>query len=227
VGSRPAEPDASRYPASARIESSFACLEVMASRSSLSGRGARCARGQRVSTHSSAGRRSESDAAVRSSIIQGQNLGYWAGCHGVPDRLSGRDGESAGPRESARERVRCRPYPGRPRACSTSEVVCPSARSMQAVTSGSETGMTGFVRTTASEVFGHALPVSSWEERGSRSLARAEAIHAARTTGHRSRPSEERRCLPLCGRANVPRRGRKRRRHVLPPCTGKVVGSLG
>jgi len=43
VGSRPAEPDASRYPASARIESSFACLEVMASRSSLSGRGARCA----------------------------------------------------------------------------------------------------------------------------------------------------------------------------------------
>jgi len=87
VGSRPAEPDASRYPASARIESSFACLGVMASRSSLSGRGARCARTQRVSTRSSAGRRSEMDAAVRSSIIQGQNLGYWAGCHGLASSL--------------------------------------------------------------------------------------------------------------------------------------------
>jgi len=84
VGSRPAEPDASRYPASARIESSFACLGVMASRSSLSGRGARCARRQRVTTRSSAGRRSETDAAAHSSIIQGQNLGYWVGGHGAP-----------------------------------------------------------------------------------------------------------------------------------------------
>lgn len=64
-------------------------------------------------------------------------------------------------------------------------------------------------------------------ERALRSLARAEAIHAARTKRCRSHPSEERRCLPLRGRANVPRGGRKRRRYVLPPCTGEVVGSLG
>jgi len=158
---------------------------------------------------------------LQSSRAKTSDIG-WA----VTALLGESRGTSAGPRDSARERVRRRPYPGRSRACSASEVVCSSARSMQAVTSA-ETGMTGFVRTTASEVSGHALPVFSFEERGSRSLARAEAIHAARTAMHRSRPSEERRCLPLCGRANVPRGGRKRRRHVLPPCTGKVVGSLG
>lgn len=40
--------------------------------------------------------------------------------------------------------------------------------------------MTGFVRTTASEVPGRAFPLHSCEGAGSRSMARAEAIHTAR-----------------------------------------------
>jgi hypothetical protein len=166
VGSRPAEPDASRYPASARIESSFACLEVMASRPSLSGRGARCARRQgssekRVSTHSFAGRRSEMDAAGRSSIIPGENPGYWAVYHGAPDRLSGRSGEVG---RSSRLGAGARSSSSVPRAIASvlGERGRLSLRKEHAGSQvGSETGMAGFVRTTASEVSGHALPVPS------------------------------------------------------------------
>jgi hypothetical protein len=53
VRSSPAEPGASRYPASARYRFVDCMFRVTASRSSLSGRGARCARRRRVSTHSS------------------------------------------------------------------------------------------------------------------------------------------------------------------------------
>lgn len=88
---------------------------VTASRSSRSGRRARCARGKRVLTHSSEQRRAETDAAAPNKP-QGQNLGMGA----VTAFFSRR--ESACRRDSSRERVLRRPYPGRRRACSTSEV---------------------------------------------------------------------------------------------------------
>jgi hypothetical protein len=233
VRSRPAEPDASRYPASARIESSFACLEVMASRSSLSGRGASYAPTQR-----------SSEKRVVDALLcrQAQRNGCGSLLFNHPGPkprilggLSRRSGSSFGTvlrtGRSSRLDAGARSSSSVPRAIASvlGERGRLSLRKEHAGSRvGSEPGMTGFVRITASEVSGHALPVpSTCEEQGSRSLARAEAIHAARTTRRRSRPSEERRCLPLCGRANVPRGGRKRRRHVLPPCTGKVVGSLG
>lgn len=60
-----------------------------ASRSSLSGRGARCARRRRVSTRSSSGRRSERDAMARSPIPR-LNPRNRAGRHGLSSRSSGR-----------------------------------------------------------------------------------------------------------------------------------------
>lgn len=136
---------------------------------------------------------------------------------------------SACHRDSTRERVRIRPYPGRCRSCSTCEV----ASSLQQDTRGGQSCRARKPARRTSSVpprqrFLVARFLSTPREGESlRSLARAEARHAARLTRRRSHPSEERGCLPPCGRANVPHGGRKRRSYVLPPCTGKVVGSLG
>lgn len=62
---------------------------LTASRSSLSGRGARCARRRRVSTRSSSSRRSERDAMARSSIPR-LNPRNRAGRHGLSSRSLGR-----------------------------------------------------------------------------------------------------------------------------------------
>jgi hypothetical protein len=230
-----------QWPETGRIALSSECSyrfvvcmsRVMASRSSRSGRGARCARGKRVLTHSSDQRHAETDAAAPNKT-QGQDLGMGA----VTAFFSRR--ESACRRDSARECVLRRPYPGRRWACSMNEVrpfLCeekppPTKYEGRAVESGSESGMTGFARTTASEVPGRRVPPPlrpSCEGEGevSRSMARAESDPYRTRVRRRSRPSEERRCLPPHGRANGPCGGRKRRRYVMPPCTGKVVGSLG
>jgi len=71
-----------QWPETGRIALSSECSyrfvvcmsRVMASRSSRSGRGARCARGKRVLTHSSDRRHAETDAAAPNKT-QGQNLG--------------------------------------------------------------------------------------------------------------------------------------------------------
>jgi hypothetical protein len=157
---------------------------VMASRSSRSGRGARCARGKRVV-----------DALLRPTArrngcgtpnkTQGQNLGMGA----VTAFFSRR--ESACRRDSARECVLRRPYPGRRWACSTNEVrpfLCeekppPTKYEGRAVESGSESGMTGFARTTASEVPGRAFLRPSIARARSRGPWLApKAIHTARAS---------------------------------------------
>jgi hypothetical protein len=233
VRSRPAEPGASRYPASARIDSSFACLESWHRALLVAEEELRCARGKRVLTHSSDRRHAETDAAAPNKP-QGQNLGMGS-CHGLlltkrvgmSSRLgAGACSSSSVPRAAAGVLSEL----GRPFLCE--EEPPPTKYEGRAVESGSESGMTGFARTTASEVPGRRVPpplVPPCEGEGevSRSMARAESDPYRTRVRHRSRPSEERRCLPPHGRANGPCGGRKRRRYVMPPCTGKVVGSLG
>jgi hypothetical protein len=181
-----------QWPETGRIALSSECSyrfvvcmsRVMASRSSRSGRGARCARAKRVLTHSSDPRHPETDA-VAPNKNQGQNLGMGA----VTAFFSRR--ESACRRDSAREHVLRRPYPGRRRACSTNEVrpfLCeekppPTRYEGRAVESGSESGMTGFARTTASEVPGRAFLRHSMRAARSRGPWLApKAIHTARAS---------------------------------------------
>jgi len=87
---------------------------VMASRSSLSGRGARYARRQKVATRSSApgGPKWMRQLTLQSSRAKTPDIGWAVTALLVSCRKASR-GESAGPRDQARERVRRRPYPGR------------------------------------------------------------------------------------------------------------------
>lgn len=227
-----------QWPETGRIALSSECSyrfvvcmsRVMASRSSRSGRGARWAR-----------RDEGVDALLRPTVRRN-------GCGSSPAKPKAKTSEwaavtaffsrreSACRRDSARERVLRRPYPGRRRACSTVEVAHFSLRreapSNKIRGAGSRVGL-GIrhdrlrsyhrVRGARSCV----PPPLPCEGEVSRSMARAESDPYRTRVRHRSRPSEERRCLPPHGRANGPCGGRKRRRYVMPPCTGKVVGSLG
>lgn len=210
--SRPAEPVASRYPASARFESSFACLESWHRAPLLAE--------EELGTNEGRGCRR---APLPGTDRNGCGSSLFNHSRPKPRILGGLSRRSSSKAEKSRQVLEIR------RGSAFVVVRTPggSERARRARSSvppqgacGHHVGLgirhEGFVRTTAPEVSGHALPVFSCEEQGSRSLARAEAIHAARRTSRRSHPSEERRCLPLCGRANVPRGGRKRRRHVLP-----------
>jgi hypothetical protein len=119
--SRPAEPGASRYPVSARIDSSFACLDSWHRAPLLAEEEAR------------AGTRTEGVDAllVRMHVRNGcgshpknpkAKTSEWVAV--TASRHFSREGAGklACRRDSARERVRCRPYPGRHRACSASQV---------------------------------------------------------------------------------------------------------
>jgi hypothetical protein len=116
-----AEPGASRYPVSARIDSSFACLDSWHRAPLLAEEEAR------------AGTRTEGVDAllVRMHVRNGcgshpknpkAKTSEWVAV--TASRHFSREGAGklACRRDSARERVRCRPYPGRQRACSASQV---------------------------------------------------------------------------------------------------------
>jgi hypothetical protein len=211
VRSRPAEPGVSRYPASARIDSSFACLQAR-HRAPLLVEG-------ELGMHEAEG----VDALLHQQHFRN-------GCGSSPyttearpsvwvavTALSSRS-ESVCQSDSARERVGRRPYPGRQPASSTTEVAFPPREGRQSHRARNPGGRLR----PYDRVRGVQLSVTSplhARERAPRFLARAEASHTARTVGRRSHPSEERRCLPPHGRANVPCGGRKRRRYVLPPCS--------
>jgi hypothetical protein len=202
----------------------------MASRSSRSGRGARCARGKRVLTHSSDRRHAETDAAAPNKP-QGQNLGMGS-CHGL--LLTKRVGMSsrlgAGVCSSSsvpRATVGVLSELGRPISLRR------EAPSKKIRGAGSRVGLgirhdrlRSYRRVRGARSSRSSHPSMRGGE-VSRSMARAESDPYRTRSRHRSRPSEERRCLPPHGRANGPCGGRKRRRYVMPPCTGKVVGSLG
>jgi len=182
--SRPAEPGASRYPASARIDSSFACLESWHRAPLLAEEEARQVRGQRVSTHSS----SRCPPKRMQSVTlksQGQNLGMGS-CHGIFERKYRRVSET----RRVGSLVVVRTPGGSWRAQRTRSPQSPLRRGVpsnqyegRAVTSGSEPGMTDIVRHNAPEVSGRALPLHSMGGRGLSGLWLApKANHAARTT---------------------------------------------
>jgi hypothetical protein len=111
-----------------------------------------------VLTHSSDQRHAETDAAAPSKN-QGQNLGM-GGCHGLlltkrvgmSSRLgAGACSSSSVPRTAAG----ALDDRGRPFLCE--EKPPPTKYEGRAVESGSESGMTGFARTTASEVLARAF----------------------------------------------------------------------
>lgn len=182
-----------QWPETGRIALSSECSyrfvvcmsRVMASRSSRSGRGARWARGTRVLTHSSDQRPAETDAAAPQ-----QN-----------PRPKPRNGQLSRPSSHEESRhvvetrrgsvcfvVRTPGGEGRAQRSRSPIFLCeekppPTKYEGRAVESGSESGMTGFARTTASEVPGRAFLRPCHARARSRGPWLApKAIHTARAS---------------------------------------------
>jgi len=227
---RGAEPDASRYPASARIDSSFACLEswhrapLLAEEELGVHEGAGCRRTPRPTA-----RRKGCASYLQIPRPQPRN----GSCHGTLQRerlltkvlVAKRAGMVSRLVAGARSSVVRTPGGAERARRARSPFFCEEESPPNHTRGGRHVGLgirlTGFARNTATEVSGRALPLHPPRGAGSRSLARAESDPYRTQDRRRSHPSEERRCLPPHGRANVPCGGRKRRSYVLPPCNAR------
>jgi hypothetical protein len=173
------------------------------------------------------------DAAAHSSIIQGQNPGYRVGRHGAPRVLP--EGKPRGVGRSSRSGAGARSSSSVPRAAVS--VLGERGRpSLSERKSGHQVGLgirhEGFVRNTAPEVSGHALPVPSI----ARSRARGLWLAPKRSMPHAEPGAEATRvknegAFPFAdARTYRVEEGSDEDTfcHLpIPRGTGKVVGSLG